>query len=106
VKYFDIDDSKSCDKFRSMDYRMAVFPFLSPFESVFEDVAKEAILNRTPLPKCKIRRGFEPDVPIFNVATGPWLMCTQEFVRCVTPHVTSGLMFVNHETEEMLIPGT
>jgi hypothetical protein len=106
IEYFDIQGSGSCEEFLEKDYKMAIFPSLSPFDRVFSDISTEYLAKGEYPPKLKVRDGFEPVAPIFNLATGPWLMCTEEVVAETMPHSVSGLAFVNYETDELLIPGS
>jgi hypothetical protein len=106
IEYVDVRSLGSCIDFLEKDYKMAVFASLSPFDRVFRDIAMEYFEKGEYPPKLKVREGFEPVAPIFNLATGPWLMCTEEVVAEIMPHAVSGLSFVNYETDEVLIPGS
>jgi hypothetical protein len=105
IEYFDVDAAGSCDAFLEKDYKMAVFTSLSPFDRVFSEVAMEHFAKGEYPPKLPVRDDFDPVAPIFNLATGPWLMCTEEVVAEIMPFSVGGLTFINYETDEVLIPG-
>lgn len=105
IEYVDVDATGSCDAFLEKDYKMAVFTSLSPFDRVYSDVAMEYFAKGEYPPKLPVREDFEPAAPIFNLATGPWLMCTEEVVAEIMPFSVSGLTFINYQTDEVLIPG-
>lgn len=106
IEYVDTHPTGSCEEFLEKDYKMAIFPSLSPFDRLYSDITMEYFKKGEYPPKLKVREDFEPVSPIFNLATGPWLMCTEEVVAEVMPHPVSGLTFVNYETDEILIPGS
>jgi hypothetical protein len=106
IKYIDIQAEGSSETFLDMDYKMMISPSLSPFNRMYSDIVMEYFSKGEYPPKFSIRDNFEPISPIFSLATGPWLMCTEEIVAAVMPHPISGLSFVNYETDEVLIAGT
>ena len=105
IRYVKVNDKGSCPEFREKRYAAAMFPFMSPFEQVYFEIMEPYVQSGQPFPHMSVRKGFVPSAPIFRVATSPWLMCTQEFVDEVMPHKVEGLVFVDHETNETLVPG-
>jgi hypothetical protein len=103
IRYVPVDARASSDAFLARDYRVAVFPSLTPFEQVFI----EAYLSRGPVDvfKPSIRDGFAPPTPIFTVATGPWLMCTRTVVDLALARDVSGISFFDYLTDEEIVPG-
>ena len=98
----DLHISGSDQAFVAKNFKLPIFPSLSPFEKIFV----EAVLDAYPdAPELRVRHEFRPPAAIFNVATGPWLMCVEEVVAAVMPRSFSGLEFVNVETGARLIPG-
>ncbi|MEO7687824.1 MAG: hypothetical protein ABIS51_00955 [Sphingomonas sp.] len=106
LKYYEVDGTGSCQEFMKKDYKLTIFPSLSPFEEIFYDFVRGLDARGEPFSKPKIRSDFRLDVPIFNVATGPWLMCTEEVVAEIMPHPITGLAFINYETDEVLVAGS
>lgn len=106
ARRLDVDFAGSNPAFIAQNYVLPIFPSLSPFEKMFIDTFQEdADRAHGGTLQMKVRPGFRPAAPIFNVATSPWLMCTEDVVDAVMPHPVRGLEFVNHETDELLVPG-
>lgn len=105
VKYFDIEYIDCSENFVNKDYRMAIFPHASPFTEVFIDLADRYLLNGELHLHTNVRPSFRPPSPIFNVATGPWLMCTEQVVVEAMRHNVEGLMFIDPATGEFLMQG-
>lgn len=102
VRYVEIDAAGSSEAFLRQDYRLAVFPSLTPFAQVFIDAYFAASPSDTFKPP--IRDGFAPPTPVFTVATGPWLMCTRDVLDRVMGNAVSGVAFFDYETDEERIP--
>ena len=101
ARLLDVHISGSDRAFIAKNFRLPIFPSLSPFEKIFID----AYWANPEMPELRVRDGFRPAAGVFNVATGPWLMCLEEVVEAVMPRSLSGLEFVNVESGERLVPG-